>query len=47
MAHPERLVVAHPFNPVYLLPLVEIVGGKQHRAGDDRARQGLLRRRSA
>ncbi|SDC21337.1 carnitine 3-dehydrogenase [Pelagirhabdus alkalitolerans] len=27
--HPERLVVAHPFNPVYLLPLVEIVGGKQ------------------
>lgn len=29
MKHPERLVVAHPFNPVYLLPLVEIVGGKQ------------------
>jgi carnitine 3-dehydrogenase len=28
MAHPERLVVAHPFNPVYLLPLVEIVAGK-------------------
>jgi carnitine 3-dehydrogenase len=27
--HPERLVVAHPFNPVYLLPLVEIVGGEQ------------------
>ncbi len=27
MQHPERLVVAHPFNPVYLLPLVEIVGG--------------------
>ncbi len=26
-AHPERLVVAHPYNPVYLLPLVEIVGG--------------------
>ncbi len=25
--HPERLVVAHPYNPVYLLPLVEIVGG--------------------
>ena len=22
----ERLVVAHPFNPVYLLPLVEVVG---------------------
>lgn len=28
MVHPERLVVAHPFNPVYLLPLVEIVGGE-------------------
>ncbi|KRB48818.1 carnitine 3-dehydrogenase [Phenylobacterium sp. Root700] len=27
MAHPERLVVGHPFNPVYLLPLVEICGG--------------------
>ena len=27
MKHPERLLVAHPFNPVYLLPLVEIVGG--------------------
>ena len=29
MAHPERLLVAHPFNPVYLLPLVEIVPGAQ------------------
>ena len=29
MQHPERLVVAHPFNPVYLLPLVEIVGGEK------------------
>ncbi len=27
--HPERLVVGHPFNPVYLLPLVEVVGGEQ------------------
>ena len=26
---PERTVIAHPFNPPYLLPLVEIVGGKQ------------------
>ena len=23
--HPERLVVGHPFNPVYLMPLVEVV----------------------
>jgi carnitine 3-dehydrogenase len=28
-AHPERLVVGHPFNPPYLIPLVEVVGGKQ------------------
>jgi carnitine 3-dehydrogenase len=27
MAHPERLTVGHPFNPVYLLPLVEVCGG--------------------
>ncbi len=29
MMHPERMFVAHPYNPVYLLPLVEIVGGRQ------------------
>jgi carnitine 3-dehydrogenase len=29
LRHPERLVVAHPFNPVYLLPLVEIVAGQR------------------
>jgi carnitine 3-dehydrogenase len=29
MAHPERFVVGHPFNPVYLLPLVEICGGEK------------------
>src|SRR3984885_9018927 len=29
MARPERFVVGHPFNPVYLLPLVEVCGGKQ------------------
>lgn len=27
--HPERLIVAHPFNPVYLLPLVELVAGQK------------------
>src|SRR6202140_2117152 len=26
---PERFCVAHPFNPVYLLPLVELVGGEK------------------
>lgn len=40
MAHPERFAVAHPFNPVYLLPLVELCGGERtapetlSRAGD-------------
>ena len=29
MRHPGRLIVAHPFNPVYLLPLVEIVAGER------------------
>ena len=29
LKNPERLIVAHPFNPVYLLPLVELVAGKQ------------------
>jgi carnitine 3-dehydrogenase len=29
MTAPDRLLVGHPFNPVYLLPLVELVGGKQ------------------
>jgi carnitine 3-dehydrogenase len=26
---PERCLVGHPFNPVYLLPLVEVVGGEK------------------
>lgn len=25
--HPERVLVAHPFNPVHMIPLVEVVGG--------------------
>jgi carnitine 3-dehydrogenase len=25
--HPERILVGHPFNPVYMLPLVEVLGG--------------------
>jgi carnitine 3-dehydrogenase len=29
LSHPERVLVGHPFNPVYLLPLVEVVGGEQ------------------
>ena len=32
-AHPQRMVVGHPFHPVYLIPLVEVVGG-QHTAAE-------------
>jgi carnitine 3-dehydrogenase len=28
-ARPERCVVGHPFNPPYLVPLVEVVGGER------------------
>ncbi|MFD7921103.1 3-hydroxyacyl-CoA dehydrogenase NAD-binding domain-containing protein [Streptomyces sp. NPDC059740] len=31
-ADPGRLVVGHPFNPPYLIPLVEVVGGEDTRA---------------
>ena len=27
--YPQRVLVGHPFNPVYLCPLVEIVGGEK------------------
>jgi 3-hydroxyacyl-CoA dehydrogenase len=27
VSHPERCVIAHPFNPPHVIPLVEIVGG--------------------
>jgi len=33
MQAPERFLVAHPFNPVYLLPLVELVGGSSSSSG--------------
>ena len=29
MQRPERFAVGHPFNPVYLLPLVEVCGGEE------------------
>jgi carnitine 3-dehydrogenase len=29
MKHPDRFLVAHPFNPVYLLPINEIVPGEK------------------
>ena len=40
LAHPGRLLVGHPFNPVYLLPLVEIVAGRATSAAAvERARE--------
>ncbi|HEV7305603.1 carnitine 3-dehydrogenase [Ensifer sp.] len=42
MHHPERMFVAHPYNPVYLLPLVELVGGKKtSKATIERAMSGV------
>ncbi|QNU62012.1 L-carnitine dehydrogenase [Vreelandella titanicae] len=38
---PGRVIVAHPFNPVYLLPLVELVGGKATRLTQIASAQGL------
>lgn len=29
MGRPERMLVAHPFNPVYLVPLVELCAGER------------------
>jgi carnitine 3-dehydrogenase len=40
---PERFLVAHPFNPVYLLPLVELVGGPETAAGTIERAAGIYR----
>ena len=39
MVAPERFLVAHPFNPVYLLPLVELVRRHADGAADHRRRE--------
>lgn len=41
---PERCLVGHPFNPVYLLPLVEVVGGQATDADAITAAQVIYRR---
>jgi carnitine 3-dehydrogenase len=41
MSRPERFLVAHPFNPFYLLPLVELVGG-EHTAPETIPRAGAF-----
>ncbi|WP_431024667.1 L-carnitine dehydrogenase [Halomonas sp. H5] len=43
---PGRVIVAHPFNPVYLLPLVELVGGEAT-AAEQTARAQILYRELA
>ncbi len=32
-AHPGRIVIGHPFNPVTILPLVEVLGGERTDSG--------------
>jgi 3-hydroxyacyl-CoA dehydrogenase len=29
LRHPQRTLISHPFNPVHLVPLVELVGGER------------------
>ena len=41
--HPERCLVGHPFNPVYLLPLVEVVGGRQTSAANLKRAEAFYR----
>ncbi len=43
MARPQRFVVGHPFNPVYLLPLVEVCGGDQTAPATKEAAMALYR----
>jgi 3-hydroxyacyl-CoA dehydrogenase len=38
-AHPERVVVGHPFNPPHLLPLVEVVPGE--RTGEEAVERAM------
>jgi 3-hydroxyacyl-CoA dehydrogenase len=42
-SHPERCVIAHPFNPPHLVPLVEIVGGAKTSEETIRRASGFYR----
>jgi len=43
LTHPERCLIAHPFNPPHLIPLVELVPGRQtHSETLERARDFYL-----
>ena len=41
--YPQRVMIGHPFHPVYLLPLVEIVGGQATTEDTLRAGGGFYR----
>lgn len=41
--HSERCIVGHPFNPVYLLPLVEVLGGERTAPSTVDAALGIYR----
>lgn len=43
VVNPERVIVTHPFNPVYLLPLVEVVGGERTSADTIEKAQAIYR----
>ncbi len=43
LQRPERLLIAHPYNPVYLLPLVELVPGSKTSASIIESASALYR----
>jgi carnitine 3-dehydrogenase len=43
MTRPDRLVVGHPFNPVYLLPLVEVCCGEKTSGESARQAEAVYR----
>ena len=43
-SHPERCVIAYPFNPPHLVPLVEIVGGSKTSEETIRVHWNFMRR---
>jgi 3-hydroxyacyl-CoA dehydrogenase len=42
VTEPERCVLAHPYLPVHLMPLVEVVGGRQTASDALTATCGLM-----
>ena len=41
---PSRLILAHPFNPPHLIPLVELLGNEKDRSGHAGLGRRVLRR---